>query len=178
MPRRLARSVSLLNEEAGGFVHYRAGDEVPDEVAARITNPHAWGDDSYEPPAPTSSNGEPASPQAQGVSKITIRFSGGPWDGQEHAIDKVTSPVFAVGHEIGNWYYLDQNSPDVPVYFWQPDPDEGQATEDPDEETFEVDLEILTVPQLRELAIERSIDLAGATRKDDILEVIRNASNN
>lgn len=46
MPRRLA--VSVVLEAPGGFgdVVYLAGDDVPDEVAATVTNEDVWEPDT------------------------------------------------------------------------------------------------------------------------------------
>jgi hypothetical protein len=48
---------------------------------------------------------------------VTVYFSGGPWDGQQAQVERVIGPVFVLGHEIGNHYWLDVNS-DPPTYFW------------------------------------------------------------
>lgn len=57
--------------------------------------------------------GEPPEP-----SMIEVVFVGGPWDGQRYSTERVTAPVFAVGHEIGNHYWLDTKSGDPPAYHW------------------------------------------------------------
>lgn len=49
-----------------------------------------------------------------------VVFAGGPWDGQSHTVPRVIGPVFAVGDEIGNHYWLDSKS-DPPTYHWDPD---------------------------------------------------------
>lgn len=48
---------------------------------------------------------------------ITVHFKGGPWDGQTTNVERVVGPVFAVGHQIGNHYWLDTKSA-PPTYFW------------------------------------------------------------
>lgn len=55
------------------------------------------------------------------VTLTTVHFSGGPWAGRTFDTQNVTSPVFAVGHEVGNHYWLDSKS-DPPTYFWQGTP--------------------------------------------------------
>lgn len=47
----------------------------------------------------------------------TVHFRGGPWDGQTYEVERIVGPVFAVGHEIGNAYWLDSKS-DPPTYHW------------------------------------------------------------
>lgn len=54
------------------------------------------------------------------VRKITVHFQGGPWNGTTYEVERVIGPLFAVGHEIGNHYWLDSKS-DPPTYFWNPD---------------------------------------------------------
>lgn len=49
--------------------------------------------------------------------QVTVHFSGGPWDGKQADVRIATAPVFAVGHEVGNHYWLDTES-DPPTYFW------------------------------------------------------------
>lgn len=49
--------------------------------------------------------------------KIEVHFRGGPWNGQTYEVERVVGPLFAVGHEIGNHYWLDSKS-DPPTYFW------------------------------------------------------------
>jgi hypothetical protein len=49
--------------------------------------------------------------------KTTLHFAGGPWNGRAYEADRVVGPVFAVGHEIGNHYWLDSKS-DPPTYHW------------------------------------------------------------
>lgn len=51
-------------------------------------------------------------------AKVVVRFAGGPWDGQTAQVDMAVAPVFAVGHEIGNHYWLDTKSGDEPTYHW------------------------------------------------------------
>lgn len=46
-----------------------------------------------------------------------VHFSGGPWDAKTMEIERVVGPLFAVGHEIGNHYWLDTKS-DPPTYVW------------------------------------------------------------
>lgn len=46
----------------------------------------------------------------------TVMLYGGPWAGTVD-IDHVVGPVFAVGHPIGNHYWLDVKS-DPPAYHW------------------------------------------------------------
>ena len=48
---------------------------------------------------------------------FTIHFQGGPWGGQTAQVERIVAPVFAVGHIVGNHYYLDTKS-DPPTYFW------------------------------------------------------------
>lgn len=47
----------------------------------------------------------------------TVHFVGGPWDEKVVEVDRVVGPVFAAGHEIGNFYWLDAES-DPPTYRW------------------------------------------------------------
>lgn len=49
---------------------------------------------------------------------ITVHFEGGPWHGKTAAIDTVTAPVYAVGHDTGKHYWLDTNS-NPPTYHWR-----------------------------------------------------------
>lgn len=49
--------------------------------------------------------------------KTTVHFSGGPWARQTYEVKHVVGPLFAVGHEIGNHYWLDTKS-DPPTYVW------------------------------------------------------------
>lgn len=49
--------------------------------------------------------------------KVEVHFVGGPWAGQTYKVDRVVGPVFGVGHEIGNHYWLDSKS-DPPTYHW------------------------------------------------------------
>lgn len=49
--------------------------------------------------------------------EVVVHFKGGPWDGQTHGVGRVVGPVFAVGHAIGNHYWLDTKS-DPPTYHW------------------------------------------------------------
>lgn len=49
--------------------------------------------------------------------RFTVHFRGGPWDGQTTEVERVVAPVFAVGHEVGNHYWLDTKS-DPPTYHW------------------------------------------------------------
>ncbi len=53
--------------------------------------------------------------------KATVHFSGGPWAGQTYETERVIGPLFAVGHEIGNHYWLDTKS-DPPTYYWDDTP--------------------------------------------------------
>jgi hypothetical protein len=50
--------------------------------------------------------------------KITVHFQGGPWHGQTYEVEQVVGPVFGVGHEIGNHYWLDSKSGNTPTYHW------------------------------------------------------------
>lgn len=52
-----------------------------------------------------------------GEQKVVVHFDGGPWDGQTYEVERVVGPVFAVGHEVGNHYWLDTKS-DPPTYHW------------------------------------------------------------
>lgn len=47
----------------------------------------------------------------------TVHFVGGPWDGLHVEEERVVGPVYGVGHEIGNRYWLDTKS-DPPTYYW------------------------------------------------------------
>lgn len=49
--------------------------------------------------------------------KVEVHFRGGPWAGQTYEVERVVGPVFAVGDEIGNHYWLDSKS-DPPTYIW------------------------------------------------------------
>lgn len=51
---------------------------------------------------------------------VTVHFSGGPWNGQTIEVERVISPVFLPGNEVGNHYWLDIKS-DPPTYFWNPE---------------------------------------------------------
>lgn len=57
-------------------------------------------------------------PDNEEPPKTTVRFAGGPWDGQTTDIGRVVGPVFAVGHEIGNHYWLNSKSGNTPTYHW------------------------------------------------------------
>lgn len=60
--------------------------------------------------------------QAFGIPEprvVTVHFAGGPWDQRTTEVDRVVGPVFAVGHEVGNHYWLDSKS-DPPTYHWMP----------------------------------------------------------
>ena len=46
--KKLARTVTILDEDAGQYVTYQAGDEVPDNHAKLITNPNAWDEGEEE----------------------------------------------------------------------------------------------------------------------------------
>ena len=50
--------------------------------------------------------------------KTEVAFSGGPWNRQTFKVDQVVAPVFAVGHEIGNHYWLDTKGSGTPTYYW------------------------------------------------------------
>lgn len=54
---------------------------------------------------------------AEKPSKVTVHFVGGPWHGQTYEVEMVVGPLFAVGHEVGNHYWLDSKS-DPPTYQW------------------------------------------------------------
>lgn len=51
---------------------------------------------------------------------VTVHFRGGPWDGERVQVERVVGPVFNVGVEPGNRYWLDTKS-DPPTYHWNPD---------------------------------------------------------
>ena len=60
--------------------------------------------------------------QVQERAMTTAHFAGGPWDGQQVEMEQVVGPVFGVGHDFGNHYWLDTKS-DPPTYHWiDPDP--------------------------------------------------------
>ena len=42
MPKKLAVSVQVFDEETNTYKTYMAGDEVPDNVAKSISNPDVW----------------------------------------------------------------------------------------------------------------------------------------
>lgn len=50
MGRVLAKTIAYYDESAGKSVTYLAGEEVPAEVAATITNPKVWADASVDDP--------------------------------------------------------------------------------------------------------------------------------
>jgi hypothetical protein len=50
--------------------------------------------------------------------KVEVKFVGGPWAGQTTTVERVVGPVFAVGHEVGNHYWLDSKSKGTPLYYW------------------------------------------------------------
>ena len=47
-----------------------------------------------------------------------VTFAGGPWNGQTYGVERVVGPVFAVGHVIGNHYWLDSKGRGTPTYHW------------------------------------------------------------
>jgi hypothetical protein len=56
--------------------------------------------------------------QASEPAKVEVKFVGGPWAGQTTTVERVVGPVFAVGHEVGNHYWLDSKSKGTPLYYW------------------------------------------------------------
>lgn len=53
----------------------------------------------------------------RGGDVTTVHLVGGPWDGQQIEVECVVGPVLAVGHKVGNHYWLDTKS-DPPAYHW------------------------------------------------------------
>jgi hypothetical protein len=51
-------------------------------------------------------------------SAAEVKFIGGPWAGETTTVERVVGPVFAVGHEVGNHYWLDSKSEGTPLYYW------------------------------------------------------------
>jgi hypothetical protein len=60
--------------------------------------------------------------EASAPDVIAVHFAGGPWDGQSVMVDRIVGPVFAVGHVIGNHYWLDARS-SPPTYHWWGEPE-------------------------------------------------------
>lgn len=57
------------------------------------------------------------SPPASAHAKTTVHFVGGPWEGQTYETERIVGPLFAVGHNVGNHYWLDSKS-DPATYVW------------------------------------------------------------
>lgn len=61
----------------------------------------------------------PMVPRREVSPKSTVRFSGGPWDGKTTDVASVVGPVFAVGDQVGNHYWLDTKGRTGEVtYYW------------------------------------------------------------
>lgn len=97
--KALADRIEQANDVCDALTLTRNGREIGVVVSveewARLT-----AHDSPPPPPPAA----------------VMVFVGGPWDGKSHT-GRVTAPVFAVGDEVGNHYWLDTKS-DPPTYHW------------------------------------------------------------
>lgn len=62
--------------------------------------------------------------------KTRVSFNGGPWDQETAEVGRVVGPVFAVGHQVGNHYWLNSKS-DPPTYHWDGAPWERDPAPSP-----------------------------------------------
>lgn len=101
-PDRFA-AVAMSDEAAvgmAGLLNAAVGDAVPDFIATLPMVPKL------------------AKSTAVQASRVTVHFSGGPWDGKTTDIERVVAPVFGPGHEVGNHYWLDTTGTGPPTYHW------------------------------------------------------------
>lgn len=56
-------------------------------------------------------------PARHETRQVEVSFNGGPWNGETTQVERVVGPLFAVGHQVGNHYWLDSKS-DPPAYYW------------------------------------------------------------
>lgn len=133
--RKLAANVNV------GGVWYRAGDNLPAEVAEKVTNPKVFApDDDGE----QQEHNEPGTPSgARLAARVNV---GGTWYGPDDAVPKEVAekirnpkaweggqvPTAAAGNEGADGDGTQPSESQSPA---QPDVEEGEDTEDGDEPT-------------------------------------------